>query len=314
MKKFIIIFFLFPYYAFASNLEIINGIYKIFDEEYIEKNIIENLSINTLKSLKIIDNNISISNDDKNIGMYYKTKKITHFNKPQNNDYKQWAELTNKIINKAIETSPVLQKKHLEVVDLLFTNSINDKNNKFYPNIKIKDSLSKHKKTFSSNIDKNFTLTIVAKNINQITYNSIQTVINNNPKAKKLVLDLRNNNGGDFKSAVDIINLFIDEGVIFTTKDRNKNTKIFQAKSGDIFEYKPIYILVNEQTASSAELIAFVMQNQDRAQIAGTPTYGKNSVQTLFLIQGRGVGITTEYFYDINGNNVKIIPQIQQIP
>jgi carboxyl-terminal processing protease len=102
---------------------------------------------------------------------------------------------------------------------------------------------------------------------------------------KALIIDLRDNGGGLLQQAVKVSNLFVDEGVIVSTKGRAHGTnEVYKAKHGAaIFPNNdmPIAILVNKGTASASEIVSGALRDYGRAILVGSHTYGKDSVQTI---------------------------------
>lgn len=134
-------------------------------------------------------------------------------------------------------------------------------------------------------------------------------------KLKGLVLDLRNNPGGLLNQAVDITDRFIDEGLIVSVKGRanDQNMDYYATKNGDMFGF-PIVVLVNEGSASASEVVAEALQDQKRATILGTKSFGKGSVQTIIRLEdGSGLKLTTARFYAPSGrsiNEVGVTPDV----
>ena len=109
-----------------------------------------------------------------------------------------------------------------------------------------------------------------------------------------IVLDLRNNSGGLFNEAVKIANLFLESGQIVSTKGRHrKSIKTFKATAGDILKGLPIIILINGATASSAEILASALQDNGRAVVVGSSSFGKGTVQTILHLPNNGELILT---------------------
>jgi carboxyl-terminal processing protease len=121
-----------------------------------------------------------------------------------------------------------------------------------------------------------------------------------------LVLDLRGNPGGLLDQAVVVSDLFLSEGVIVTVAGRNKNAveKLMAHEEGT-FSGFPMAVLVDEGSASAAEIVAGALQDHHRATIIGEPTYGKGSVQTfLDLRDGSGLKLTTSRYYTPSGRSL----------
>lgn len=112
-------------------------------------------------------------------------------------------------------------------------------------------------------------------------------------KAAGILLDLRNNPGGLLDSVVDVTSQFIDGGVVVKTKGRYEQAnQTYHAESGQANKL-PVVALVNEGSASAAEILAGALKDHGRATIVGMKTFGKGSVQTLFNLPDRsGIFIT----------------------
>ncbi|TDI96235.1 MAG: S41 family peptidase [Deltaproteobacteria bacterium] len=137
----------------------------------------------------------------------------------------------------------------------------------------------------------------------------------NNGKLSGLILDLRNNPGGLLTQAVEVVDEFIDEGIIVSVKGRNRgqNLDYYATKNSETHEF-PIVVLVNKGSASASEVVAEALQDYNRSTIIGTKTFGKGSVQTIIKLEdGSGLKITTAKFYAPSGrsiNNVGVVPDV----
>ena len=135
-------------------------------------------------------------------------------------------------------------------------------------------------------------------------------------KIEGLILDLRNNPGGLLDQAIKVSDLFLDEGLIVSTKGRDpsQNMEISAQKNNRPRSY-PMIVLVNEGSASASEIVAGALQDNKRALILGTKTFGKGSVQTILpLSDGSGLRLTTARYYTPSGNSIQlegIIPDIE---
>ena len=104
------------------------------------------------------------------------------------------------------------------------------------------------------------------------------------------VLDLRNNPGGLLSVAISVTDLFLDQGEIVSTRDREGKGERYKASKGDIAEGKPLVILINAGSASASEIVAGALQDHRRAIVLGTKSFGKGSVQSV-LPMGQSGGI-----------------------
>ncbi len=124
---------------------------------------------------------------------------------------------------------------------------------------------------------------------------------------KGLVLDLRNDPGGLLVQAIEVSDMFLKSGIIVLTRGRTKSmeTKAMAKDDGDEITC-PIVVLVNEGTASAAEIVAGALQDNERALIIGTRTFGKASVQTVIPLEdGSAIKLTTARYYTPNGRSIQ---------
>ena len=121
-----------------------------------------------------------------------------------------------------------------------------------------------------------------------------------------LILDLRNNPGGILNAAVDVSDLFIDDGVIVSADGRTPEARFSRtATSGDILGGTAIVVLVNKGSASASEIVAGALQDHRRGTIIGTATFGKGLVQTVMpLSKGRAIKLTTSRYYTPSGDSI----------
>jgi carboxyl-terminal processing protease len=124
---------------------------------------------------------------------------------------------------------------------------------------------------------------------------------------KGLILDLRNNGGGLLNQAIKVSDLFLEEGKILSIEGRNKkNTKVYMATPDAVARKYPIVVLINSGSASASEIVAGALQDQKRALILGTTSFGKGSVQTVETLRdGSGLKLTIARYYTPNGRSIQ---------
>ena len=122
-----------------------------------------------------------------------------------------------------------------------------------------------------------------------------------------LVLDIRNNPGGLLDAAVAVSDAFMDHGLIVSARGRAPDANLQRrATPGDLLEGAPLVVLVNQGTASAAEIVAGALQDNHRALIIGNQTFGKGSVQTVIpLPQGDAIKLTTALYYTPSGRSIQ---------
>tara|TARA_Y100001960_G_C14784023_1_gene889701 strand:- start:15572 stop:16861 length:1290 start_codon:yes stop_codon:yes gene_type:complete len=134
---------------------------------------------------------------------------------------------------------------------------------------------------------------------------------------KGLILDLRSNPGGLLDSAIEISDMFLDKGVIVSTKSRDGHIEEDEATYGDIVKDLPMVVLIDSGTASAAEIVSGALQDHSRALIVGQTSYGKGSVQTIFPLNGSdgdGLKLTIARYYTPSGRSIQaegIVPDIK---
>ena len=117
---------------------------------------------------------------------------------------------------------------------------------------------------------------------------------------KKLILDVRYNPGGLLNQAIEISELFLKQGnVIVSTLGRTQRTESRARRDGLIGAEVPMAVLVNQGSASAAEIVSGALQDWDRALVVGKTSFGKGSVQTIFPLdnQGNALKLTTAFYY-----------------
>ncbi len=127
-----------------------------------------------------------------------------------------------------------------------------------------------------------------------------------NSKIIGYVFDLRNNPGGLLTQAINITDFFLSDGEIVSTKGRKvSETRKFFARKGDEIKGKPIIILINNGSASAAEIFAGALKDHKRAIILGENSYGKGSVQSIIpLRNGGGMRLTISKYYLPSGKSI----------
>ena len=136
---------------------------------------------------------------------------------------------------------------------------------------------------------------------------ALQTLGEEKAPIKGLILDLRDNPGGLLSQAIDVSDLFLSDGKILSIKGRlNKNTREFKAHSDGHEKSYPMVILINGGSASASEIVAGALQDQKRALILGTNSFGKGSVQNLErLMEGYGLKLTVARYYTPSGRSIQ---------
>ncbi len=149
---------------------------------------------------------------------------------------------------------------------------------------------------------------------NESTVNDLKkalTKLEKTAKDKKIngiLIDLRNNPGGLLDQAVGVSDLFLTNGIIVSVQGRDKDKKIIEyAKANNLTsEAVPMVVLVNQASASAAEIVAGALQDNKRAVIIGQKTFGKGSVQTLVELDDKSaIKYTIALYYTPSGKSIQ---------
>ena len=126
-------------------------------------------------------------------------------------------------------------------------------------------------------------------------------------KLAGVILDLRNNPGGLLDQAVAVADDFLSGGQVVSTKGRQADDdRTWYAKPGDLTNGLPLLVMINNGSASASEIVAGALQDNHRAILLGTRSFGKGSVQTLFPLRNEGaIRLTTARYYTPDGRSIQ---------
>lgn len=124
--------------------------------------------------------------------------------------------------------------------------------------------------------------------------------------ARGIVLDLRRNPGGLLNQAVDVASLFLEEGELVVSVREAGGDERKLTSTGGPYADLPLVVLVDEGTASASEIVAGALQDLDRAEVVGVPTFGKGTVQSVRDLPGdAGVKFTTAEYFTPSGDSIE---------
>lgn len=286
-----------------SDMEVYQAVYENLQSGYIQEQPATKTAVMVLKSISQADKKLLVADDDSRVTLYYNAKVAKSFLKPENQeDIDAAVKLTSRVIKAAQDISAKTKEKDFDLADIMLEHAINnglDGDSKYYPQWGAEEKGQlKNRRHFASRMIENI-LYIKIGAFNKYTLENIQNAIKENTEAQAAILDLRGSPGGLFSQAIEIADAFLDEGIIASEHGRNGNKqKYYNAKEGDILNAKPLVVLTDGETMSSAEIVAAALQEQSRAKIIGTDTFGKGTRQNLVeLPNGAELGYTAAYIY-----------------
>lgn len=131
---------------------------------------------------------------------------------------------------------------------------------------------------------------------------------------ERLIVDLRNNPGGNLKTVCEILDLMLPEGLIVYTEDKNGDREEYTSDEEQLFD-GPLVVMMNGNSASASEIFAGAVQDYGTGQIVGTQSYGKGLVQQMFDLQdGTSVKLTIAEYFTPKGRNINgtgITPDVE---
>ena len=159
-----------------------------------------------------------------------------------------------------------------------------------------------------SSLHNNQVLVLQVKVFQQDTANEIKRLIESysDKRLKAVLFDLRNNPGGLLSAAVESSDLFLNQGVIVSTKSRAEGNQQFQALPSFEFQNLKVGVLINNRSASAAEVFTAALKEHNRAWVVGEKSYGKGVVQKLFpLSNGSALQMTVSQYFSPSGQMIE---------
>ncbi len=147
---------------------------------------------------------------------------------------------------------------------------------------------------------------IVVSGFEQVTTHQFEEAIQalNEQGMKKMIVDLRNNPGGNLSTVCEMLDLILPKGTIVYTEDKQKVREVIESDDERQMDI-PIAVLVNGNSASASEIFAGAMQDYKKGTLIGTTTYGKGIVQNIFSLgDGTSLKLTTSEYFTPNGRNI----------
>ncbi len=292
----------------ADDRALLASFYSTIMEKHAEPVSAERLATGALEGLSAIDRELLFANGKEMIYLYYKKQQAGLWHKPkENGDVKAWSDLTLKVLETAVKKSPRAAERDFELLEKVMAaaaESLED-NSHYYSELDPEpDSQPKPIRSFGRRMFGNV-LYLKIGTFNTATRQNIVTALNDYPQAQGLILDLRGNRGGLLTAAIDVAALFIDGGIVASVKGRDESSvKYYNAEDNDGFSL-PIVILIDGNTASSAEVVAAALMEQAQAKLVGTNSFGKGSIQEMYSFANGGrLALTTAHFYTPSGQKI----------
>lgn len=293
--------------ADAHDFKKLNLFFEKLTTDYSESYNIRDISLSCADLINKFDKNLKIYRTQSKAYLYAKQKLVKTWNLPQNSGAAQWQQASLEFLSAGVAYSDTIAKQadilENEALNLMisfldsYSHIENDRNMSNYIDYTLKDNILYIRPAY---FDHNISA-------------DLKHLIERHPLLSGIILDLRDNRGGDFNEAIHTADLFLDDALIAYSEEKGHPKHYYSATSGDILNNKPIVILTNERTASAAEIVVAALGEQNRAVIVGTRTYGKGTIQRVYKDKQQKIYLTSGYFYGPSGsqiNHLGIRPQI----
>ncbi|MDR1694444.1 MAG: hypothetical protein LBR70_04555 [Lactobacillaceae bacterium] len=298
--------------AFAEDAKFYANVFNIVRNEYLHNVDVQHLAESGLNGLSGMDKKIKIADGAKSSSLYYNGRIAKTIVKPTSpNSLEEWGDYTKKFIDAAIGVSPEVKARDFETAEYVLMSMFEnlDKDTRYYPYLEIGDSKNAVKERyFADRMIDDKILYMKLGPLNLYTRDSILSSFEENEGFEALIIDLRGNPGGLLSEAVSIMKVFLDQGIIASSRARKDGImKYYTADEGSVsaIKDKPVVVLVDGDTASSAEVLAAGLKEQSIAKVVGTKTKGKGTVQKLIVLDNGGeLVLTTANFYTPSGKSV----------
>lgn len=297
----------------ADNTQLLEAALRTVHDEFLAPVSYDIYSSWAVQGLNQYDKNLQIVDDESRITLYYNSQVFRSYLKPQgkkSENPKAWARFMLKVLDAAKEISPAVKQKDFEAPDKMLQFATQNLD----PYSKYISVLAPEKKQdlrpvsdFGVNLTTDDILYIKLTDITKFTPHNFEAAFAQYAnQAKALIIDLRGCHGGALQGAIDVADLFLPNGIITSTQGRKDGSVVFYEAHPDVlFAGKPIVVLVDGETASSAEILAAALQEQGAALIMGTGTLGKGSVQNVVnLPDNNKMILTNAYAFTPAGNPI----------
>ena len=306
----------------ADNTQLLEAALQTVHEEFLTPVSYDIYSSWAVQALNQYDKKLKVVDDESRITLYYNSQIFRSYLKPQGRKSekpKAWAKFMLKVLDAAKEISPAVKQKDFEAPDkmLQFATQNLDPYSK-YISVLVPEKKQDFRlvNDFGVNLTSEDILYVKLSDITKFTSRNFEAALKRYGQvAKALIIDLRGCHGGALQGAIEVADLFLPNGIIASTHGRKDNSVVFYEAHPDVlFAGKPIVVLVDKGTASSAEILVAALQEQSAAIIMGTGTFGKGSVQNVVsLPDNNKMILTNAYAFTPAGNPIHkygLIPDV----
>lgn len=290
----------------AAESDVISEVYRTLNRDYINHQEQSQITLKGLKVLNELDPAVKIIISGQKLYLYRQKRVVKTYALPENSDNPEdWAKLSRTVINDATRISDKIELMDFEIPDR-FAKAVFaglDGYSHYYGEFASDDNRKAVARRFFAVRMIDDVMLIKIANFQKGISQKISNAVAECSACRGVVLDLRGNHGGILDEAVKIADLFLDEGIIaYTAEKDGENPKYYTADVGDVIGNKPLAVLIDGFSASASEVLAAALSEQNRAILIGTRSYGKGTIQDVYKLGGnRAMALTTAYFFTPSG-------------
>ena len=277
--------------------------------EYLEKIDYEKLVAAGVEVVHELEPTLVVSKGSNQFYIYknHQIYKIVPFPKDVS-EKKGWVETLAQILDTATQNSEKISIKDFALPDMVMQKmtTVLDEYSHYYSEFEYKEE-DENNAIYTLYIDRMIdnVLYIRMRIFNKQSAKQVEKSIKEHQQISGIILDLRSNSGGMFNEALKIADLFTEESIITYTAGRGRKNIHYYTSNKDVLYDGPLVILVDGKTASAAEVLAGGLQEQSRAKIVGTTTFGKGTIQNVTTMSNGGkLVLTSEQFFTPSGKKI----------
>ena len=307
MRGFVFILFMMMSAALPAkaDYDVLLSVFEKIHEENPQRLSYDRMVEEAFKGLQKMDGRLKFGMQAGRVTVYYDGRMVKSLRKPEQDNAEDWAALAEDVLNEVKRVSEKVSLYDFEAADEMLasvTAALKD-GSKYYKTMDLagEDAFSP-RRAFSFSRREGLVY-VKIKVFDQDSAQLLRQAIENEKDASGMILDLRGSSGGSLAAMAEIADMFLDDGIIASVKNMAGNEeKFYNARPGGEWDKKTLVVLVDADTASSAEALALSLQEQGRAKLIGTRTFGKGTVQTLTdLENGSRLSLTTAAIFGPSG-------------
>lgn len=306
--------------ARADNRALLTEVLTSVHDSFLGKTDYDSFSISALKGLSLLDPKLIVADDKSRVTLYYNSKVFRSIQKPSYQkqfEAEAWVRLILKATDAAKEASPLIKSKDFELTDVMLKQAVSslDAHSRYLSALFPDDEKLRFSRDFAARMLDDGILYVKIKTFTRITPQNVKNALMQyQAELQAVIFDLRGCRGGALSAALDTVRLFMNYGVIAVTQNRQGEKSVFMAEESRVIAGVPMVVLVDAETASSAEVFAAAMQENALATVWGTQTFGKGTAQNVVsLPDDNKMLLTNAYIFSPSGkkiNGVGLFPDI----